>query len=165
MDTRLDLDLESLGFTILSEPQEVAPGLTLIATGPAPSDLEINVPFNQNAAITTRADLLQSGGGLNLDLTGAGITVGVWDGGAVRSTHQEFNDRVTVVDSVAFSDHATHVAGTIGARGFLPQAAGMASQVNIRSRDFDNDLTELRNDANLIQLSNHSYGRVNGWKR
>ncbi|MEA5579672.1 S8 family serine peptidase [Anabaena sp. UHCC 0451] len=156
-------DLASLGLKVLTTPIQAGPGLTLIATGPDPSQLKINVPFNQNAAISTRANTLWTGGGLGLNLTGAGITVGVWDEGPVRSTHQELTGRVTVVDAGTASNHATHVGGTIGATGVVSAAQGMAEQVLIRSRDWTNDLTELNSDANLIQLSNHSYGFLTGW--
>lgn len=57
---------------------------------------------NVNAAISSGANLLQSA---PFSLTGAGVTVGVWDGGAVRSTHQEFGGRVTVKDGAANLDH------------------------------------------------------------
>ncbi len=159
----LALDLSSLGLKVLTTPVQVAPGLTLIATGLDPSQLKINVPFNADAAITTRANKLWTGGGLGLNLTGAGITVGVWDEGPVLSTHQELTGRVAVVDSGATSNHSTHVAGTIGATGIQGAAKGMANLVSIRSRDWTNDFTELNADANLIQLSNHSYGSVSGW--
>jgi serralysin len=157
----LAVDLTSLGLKVLTTPVQVAPGLTLIATGLDPSQLKINVPFNANAAITTRANIL---GGITFgSLTGAGITVGVWDEGPVLSTHQELTGRVAVVDSGATSNHSTHVAGTIGATGIQGAAKGMANLVSIRSRDWTNDFTELNADANLIQLSNHSYGFQTGW--
>jgi hypothetical protein len=160
------LDPQALGLTILSEPVEVAPGLTLIATGASPAELQIRIPSNRDAAITTRTDQLQTA---PYNLTGQGVTVGVWDEGAIRDTHQAFGGRVTIVDPVAssgaFSDHATHVAGTIGGHSAVAAERGMASQVNIRSRDWEDDLAELRQDAEnkLIQISNHSYSNLTGW--
>src|SRR5262249_38850755 len=62
-----------------------------------------------------------------------------------------------------FSNHSTHVAGTIGAAGINVVAHGMANGVQIRSRDFSSDLSEIATDASLIQLSNHSYSFVRGW--
>ena len=93
---------------------------------------------NVNAADTTNADQLHSGGGLGLNLTGAGVTIGIWDGGAVHATHQEFQvegggSRVTVVGGGNNSSHATHVAGTIGATGVSPSAKGMAPGISIIS--------------------------------
>lgn len=131
--------------------------------GPGPSLEEMKTTHNRNAADTTNTD--QIWGGTPLNLTGAGYTVGVWDAGDVLVTHQEFGGRVTIVDGVGTHYHSTHVAGTIGAAGVVGAAQGMASQVNIRSRDWDNDITEMAGDAaaGLIQVSNHSYGNIRGW--
>lgn len=138
--------------------------IALLATGPAPGTLRIHTLDNQNAADTTNTDQLRAGGAAGLNLTGQGYTVGVWDGGLIRATHQEFGGRVTVVDSGRVGDHATHVAGTIGAAGVADAAQGMATQVSLRSRDWTNDFAELDADADLIAVSNHSYGFVAGWE-
>ena len=123
--------------------------------------------LNVNAAISTGANLIRQTAPYNLD--GSGIKVGVWDGGSVRNTHQEFNTtRVVKKNStVAVDDHATHVAGTIGASGFQASAKGMAPLVAIDSYDWNSDSAEMTavgaataNDsfATKIPLSNHSYG-------
>ena len=97
---------------------------------------------NANAAISTGADLLRTS---PYTLTGSGVTVGLWDGGAARSTHQEFGDRVTVSDTGAsIIDHATHVAGTIAASGFEPGRARHGHQrqrqiLRLEQRHFGND--------------------------
>jgi subtilisin family serine protease len=145
----------------LDQAIEVEPGLWFLGPGPG----EMLQTTNLNAADTSNANQLWAGGGLGLNLTGAGTTVGLWDGGDVRATHQELNGRVSVIDAVGLSDHATHVAGTIGATGVNAAARGMASSVDIRSRDFNNDTAEMMADMNngLIDLSNHSYGRIRGW--
>lgn len=144
--------------------REVAPGQWLLATGPSPDRLHINRPVNINADDTTNADQLWSGGGLGLNLSGSGYTVGVWDGGTIRSTHQEFGSRVTVVDTPSIEDHATHVAGTIGAAGVVAAAKGAAPAVSIRSREWTDDTTEMNTDAALIDASNHSYSYIQGWE-
>jgi subtilisin family serine protease len=124
---------------------------------------------NVNAAISTGANLLQQA---PYNLTGAGLTLGIWDGGSVRTTHQEFSagGRVTSGDGAAVIDHATHVAGTIGAVGLVPQAKGMAPAAMIKSYDWNSDKTEMTAlaaaaplEAGKIQLSNHSYGFIGGW--
>ena len=122
--------------------------------------------LNANAAISTGANLIRQTAPYNLD--GSGIKVGVWDGGSVRNTHQEFNTtRVVKKNStVAVDDHATHVAGTIGASGFQASAKGMAPLVAIDSWDWNSDYSEMTSsgaasataDATKIPLSNHSYG-------
>lgn len=127
----------------------------------------IDVPTNVDAADTTNTDQLQPGGELGLDLTGAGYTVGVWEagGGLIRETHQEFGGRVQIADTGGSIDnHATHVAGTIGAAGISADARGMASEVSIRSWTSGNDNAELALDADNLIVSNHSYGFVAGWR-
>ena len=123
--------------------------------------------LNANAAISTGANLIRQTAPYNLD--GSGIKVGVWDAGSVRNTHQEFSTtRVVKKNStIAVDDHATHVAGTIGASGFQASAKGMAPLVAIDSYDWNFDTSEMgsagaatANDsfATKIPLSNHSYG-------
>jgi len=128
---------------------------------------------NADAAIATKTNQLQVGGALGLDLDGTGMLVGLWDGGPVQKTHPEFADasgvsRINVVEiqdtdgQNMESDHGTHVAGTIGARGVDPDAKGMATNVNIKSYNFNNDMVEMltavTDVSNPIILSNHSYG-------
>ena len=130
--------------------------------------MQFKSPFNQNAPQTTNADVLPLSGELGRNFDGSGITVGVWDSGKVLDTHQEFvNDassRVTFGDSATkYKDHATHVAGIIGAQGDDPEARGIANQAKILSYDFNNDINELNKEASLLNLSNHSYGWRNGW--
>ncbi|MEG4572457.1 S8 family serine peptidase [Microcoleus sp. N3A4] len=152
-----------MGF--LPEPIKLTDDIWFLG-GPSPDKLNLIGGFsNRNAADTTNADQLWSGGGLGLNLNGSGVTVGVWDEAKVRNTHQEFGSRVAISDAASnFSDHATHVAGTIGATGVNSEARGMANQVNIRSYDWNNDLQELEAAAKTgLTLSNHSYGSIIGW--
>ncbi len=128
----------------------------------------VDMSLSRNAADTTNADQLWPGGGLGLDLTGRGVTVGVWDPRLVRASHREFtfpsgSSRVTVVDAGSVSDHATQVAGIIGSWGRDDQARGMAPGVTIRSRNSSDDFLEIPADAPILDLSNHSYGAPRGW--
>ncbi len=120
---------------------------------------------NTNAAISSGANLIRQTAPYNLD--GSGVKVGIWDGGSVRNTHQEFSTSRVVKknSSVAVDDHATHVAGTIGANGTTGSAKGMAPLVAIDSYDWDSDYTEMTaagaataGDTTRIPISNHSYG-------
>lgn len=118
---------------------------------------------NVNAAKTTRANHLHSGGTLGLNLNGQGMHSGVWDGNPVRTTHQEFGGRVTVGDGdttvSSESTHATHVTGTIAAAGVQANAKGMAPQSTVTSHEWNSDLAEATAAAaNGLLLSNHSYG-------
>lgn len=79
----------------------------------------------------------------------------------MRTTHQEFGSRITEVDGSAASNdnHATHVGGTIAARGAVARAKGMATGALIRSYDWNSDVAELTTAASQgLLLSNHSYG-------
>ena len=104
---------------------------------------------NVNAAISTGADLIRNTAPYNLN--GTGTTVGIWDGGAVRSTHQEFGVRVTVGDNSFAANHSTHVGGTIGAAGVDANALGMAPSVTIKSYEWTNDVSEMTSLAMSYQ--------------
>ena len=121
--------------------------------------------LNQNAAISTRVNHLNTGGSLGLELEGQGMTAYVWDGGWVYTEHQEFDgpggdDRVTIGDEEnQYSDHGTHVTGTILASGVNPEAKGMAPQAKAVSYRWTNDVPEgAAAVGNGMLLSNHSYG-------
>lgn len=128
--------------------------------------IDNNVPIyytvkNVAAARSTRANQLNTGGAMGLALDGQNMMVSVWDGGAVRPTHQEFGNRVTIKDNAAAAgaDHATHVGGTIGAAGVSPNAKGMATNVKLESYEWNNDKSEMTTAASQgLLMSNHSYG-------
>ena len=120
--------------------------------------------FNANAAITSSTNQVYSGGAAGLNLDGSGISVCEWDGGTVRTTHQEFGVRAVNVDASAIHWHSTHVAGTIIAAGLYSPAKGMAFAASLKSYDWDYDNTEMATEAaNGNLISNHSYGWVRGW--
>ena len=122
--------------------------------------------LNANAAISTGANLVRQTAPYNL--SGSGIKVGIWDGGSVRNTHQEFTtSRVVKKNASAANDnHATHVAGTIGAAGRQANAKGMAPFAAIDSYDWNSDYAEMTaagassatDSGGKIPVSNHSYG-------
>lgn len=120
---------------------------------------------NTVAAASTATNRVYPGGALGYSLTGQGMTVGEWDGGATRLTHQELAGRSTQVDgATTLSDHATHVAGTMIAAGVQPNARGMAYQANLATYDWNNDNAEMAAAAqNGLLVSNHSYGQIAGW--
>lgn len=119
--------------------------------------------LNRNAGISSAANLLYPA---PYNLNGTGVKVGIWDGGSVRNTHQELTGRVTKRNaSAANDDHATHVAGTVGASGVQTNARGMAPASIIDSYDWNSDYAEMTaagaataTDASKTPLSNHSYG-------
>ncbi len=96
---------------------------------PLPALMEMN----SDARLRVGADIVQSAP-YNLD--GAGVNVMVFDGGKVFG-HQDFGSRLTLgmSDTSSTSNHATHVAGTIGGSGLGSGGAnrGMAPGVAIIS--------------------------------
>ena len=130
--------------------------------------LYIATESNANAASTIRTNQLYTGGSLGLSFNGSSDAVknrlGIWDGGGVLTTHQEFGTRVTQQDNVSTSNvHATHVAGTMAAAGVSTQARGMSFGANLKAWDFSSDVTEMTAAANNLAVSNHSYGFQAGW--
>ena len=125
--------------------------------------------YNDDAAISTRTNFLNSGGGLGLSLDGQNMIAYVWDGGHARVSHQEYdgpggNNRVSVEDAgseggTQLNFHAAHVTGTITASGVQAAAKGMAPQSKVRGYMWNNDKAEATSAAaNGMLLSNHSYG-------
>jgi len=122
---------------------------------------------NVKAARATRADFLQFGGDLDIDLEGEGLEIGIWEvGGHPLLNHFEFRDdegnsKVIISDDVNQSSfHASHVAGTLAAKGLNPGAKGMATKAILLAFDNLSDVTEafLQARDNDLLLSNHSYG-------
>ncbi len=121
---------------------------------------------NATAAISTAANTTRS----TYTVDGTGITIGMWDGGSGRSTHQEFGTRMIVKDGSPSIDHATHVGGTLAAAGVVTSARGMSPAAIVDSYDWNNDISEMTaraatapGQADKLYLSNHSYGRLSGW--
>jgi len=122
---------------------------------------------NVNAAKSTRTNHLNTGGSLGLNLNGQGMTVRVWDGGNVRTSHTAFGGRVSVIDDPSNTStilHATHVTGTMVASANPSTIKGMAYQANARTFNWTDDDSEVVAEAQLGMLvSNHSYGvPING---
>lgn len=113
---------------------------------------------NASSAASSRIDVLRPGGSSLLDLDGAGIDIGLWDGGPVRATHQEFDTRVTIIDPGPANFHATHVAGILIASGVDTLAKGMAVGATISSYTAQGYVSELASyAANGGLISSHSY--------
>ncbi|NBB88400.1 MAG: S8 family serine peptidase, partial [Bacteroidetes bacterium] len=121
---------------------------------------------NTNAAISTQTNLVHSGGGAGYDLNGENMTVGEWDGGGVRTTHEILNGRVYNKDGAANINHATHVAGTlIGSDAGSIGSKGMAPEAILNAYDWNSDNAEMTSEAaDGLLISNHSYGLITGWR-
>ncbi|MBC8755247.1 DUF5011 domain-containing protein [Kordia sp. YSTF-M3] len=120
--------------------------------------------FNVAAARSTRADHLNNGGSLGLNLMGQNMTAYVWDGGVARASHQEYdgaggNNRFSTGDSGALNYHSAHVTGTIMASGVVANAKGMAPHASAVGYDWNSDIAEATSAAaGGMLISNHSYG-------
>lgn len=130
------------------------------------------IPFNTKAAITTGAVRLQPGGDLGVDLTGKGLTVGIFDQTRPKPDHVEFGTRLSQIDgsSEELSTHATHVTGTVLAAGINAQARGMAYEATGWAFNWESDVSKMNANAydpdtktDGMLISNHSYGVVLGW--
>jgi subtilisin-like proprotein convertase family protein len=119
---------------------------------------------NYYAAKTVRTDRLYNGGSLGINIQGQNMVVGLWDGGAVRGTHNLLNGRVIQKDGITFTSpndynrHATHVTGTMIANG-LVRYRGMAFEATAWAHDwYDDDAEMAARAAEGLLISNHSYG-------
>jgi hypothetical protein len=62
------------------------------------------------------------------------------------------------------SIHPTAVAGTLAARGAVPDAKGMSFEGTLWAYDWEFDTIEMNSAfGNDVRISNHSYGRQAGW--
>ncbi len=128
------------------------------------------ITHNVNAAISTATDVIRDNPDETLD--GEGVTIGMWDGGTARASHQEFGSRMNLIDSTSAITHATHVGGTLIAAGVDSRALGMAPLARVDSYDWNDDKEDMvarwaaaPNESGKIYISNHSYGFVAGWLR
>ena len=118
-------------------------------------------PTNVNAADTSNVDEIQPGGLSGYGLDGTGVSVGIWDVGPVRLTHEQIQGRATQEDTDAkgeYHDHASHIAGTIAGSGAgNPLAKGMAPNATLLCWLSVSDLGTAEVNAHRISVSNHAY--------
>ena len=133
---------------------------------------------NTDVAATLNTNQLWTGGSTGLNLNGSSPNMknklAIWDGGRVLDTHFELVGRINRMDSSNYtgngSDHATHVTGTMMAKGINPLVKGMCNGLQgILTYDFsldnntENDIPEIAGVAGSLLVSNHSYGNLAGW--
>lgn len=115
---------------------------------------------------------------LGVSLDGKNMIVGVWDGQVALASHREFvengvssvrlGDKISMLTQMdeeqlkanqKSRNHATHVVGTIKARGVYDRAKGMAPNAQVVSFDWNDDTVEMAELAKSgLLISNHSYG-------
>jgi hypothetical protein len=156
------------------DPQLKALGISAHSIGKS-GKVRLMATDNVDAADTIYADELWPMGSSELpDVTGSGVTVGVWEaGGGIFSNHVEFGSRIiegdTAMDLQAeqldqFHFHATAVAGTLAATGLDADARGVAYEANLKSFGSVGDYSEMMTEAmNGMVFSNHSYSPPAGW--
>ena len=69
------------------------------------------------------------------NLTGNGVKVGMWELWNPDTTHDDLENRITIVEYLGTGDHPTHVAGTLGGDGTLSSGTyrGIATNVTFYS--------------------------------
>ncbi|WP_438425579.1 fibronectin type III domain-containing protein [Aquimarina macrocephali] len=103
---------------------------------------------NVDAAASGRTNKIWTGGSSGLNLTGAGIEIGVWESGYARPTHQEFGGRASNGgDGGSVTSHGTHTGGTLIASGTDPAARGMASGATVKNYTASGMVTEAASFA------------------
>lgn len=116
-------------------------------------------------------DFIHDGTVTGAAITGDGMTAYIWDGGIIRTTHVEFDDRVTNVEtSGSNSSHATGVGGVIVSKGAKESAKGIAPDAKLKVLNFTTGSTTSEMSAHSAMaenqdymISNHSYGSLTGW--
>ena len=123
------------------------------------------ITHNAEGATLINTDKVYSGGSASLDLSGSGQTLGIWDVGTVRATHDEFvTGRVTLQDAASTNNHATRVGGTMIASGVDSDAKGMSPEASLDSYDWNSDQSEMASAGGSgLRLSVHPYGYITGW--
>lgn len=133
-----------------------------LATNPFVSAIGFDWPrvtMNVNSRALAKANLI-----INTphNLSGLGVVVGEWDGGAVDASHPDFGGRVTVKEPGNPSSHATHVAGTIlGSGQGNANARGFATNATLISYNFNGNVSNERRQAkheHYHEHDNHSWG-------
>ncbi|MFT5876279.1 MAG: PKD repeat protein [Dokdonia sp.] len=163
-DSILALNLAQKGSVKIGEIAENGERISLVRFEPNGFPV-FYATDNSNASATVGTNLVVAGATNGYGLTGNGMVIGEWDGGSVLGTHQELTGRVTQIDNPSsLSDHSTHVAGTMIASGVVANAKGMATAANISAYDFYNDDSEMTAFSATGIISNHSYGRITGWR-
>ncbi len=125
------------------------------------------IPCNLDAQDTSNVDEIHPGGGAGFNLDGRGVSVALWDTGAVNVEHEQLQGRVIQKDNArSFNSHATHIAGTIAGSGKNnSQAEGMAPAANLLAFNMYDDLQEMIKYEEQYVISNHSYKSAAGWER
>ena len=120
---------------------------------------------NKNLKTLNRANIVTSSLSIGKNLQGEGVVIGEFDGGEIYE-HEDLSSNIIVHSSHGYSDHATHVAGTIIGKGFIdPEITGIAPKATLHNWDFyhENPMTKADSaikEQNLNIVTNswsHAY--------
>jgi PKD repeat protein/streptogramin lyase len=127
----------------------------------SPTPIEHNDGIREDTGVNVVQDSPYS-------LDGSNVVIGIWDGGHVDATHDDFGSRVVYGDSAEIGLHATHVAGTASGAGTLSallsgsanQWKGMAPDARIVSYEWTDAVAEHEPAVNnhWIDISQNSWG-------
>lgn len=117
--------------------------------------------YNQISASVS--NVVDEEGNNVLGFSGEGMIVGLWDSKLPRLDHVDLKGAIVVTDdsdSFVYSNHATHVAGTIVSKGSVnPLGRGLVYNSTLWANDWTNDFEEMIDlAAKGVLVSNHSYG-------
>lgn len=117
--------------------------------------------WTEPPATTVGASEVRPGGAAQRSLTGAGVTVGVWDKGVPLYTHEDFAGKLLFQRAGAADGHATAVAGLVNGH-----SVGLAPGATVRPFIYNtNDLDSMEAAAMAgIRLSAHPYQYPGGWE-
>jgi len=124
-----------------------------------------------NQSITSRTDLVRLRPEYGLP-SGKGMTIGMWDSGLPRPTHEQLRGRITSPDGTTYTTaHSTLVAGVLAASATATKPNGMAPAAMVASYSYGGDLNNMElaarrasSQAGKLLVSNHSYQRAGlGW--
>lgn len=135
-----------------------------VVTGPMPRMKNENA----DAAALSQVNVIQKA---PYGLTGKGMTLSLFELASADSTHPEFGGRLHIHftgGGEGDKQHATHVAGTIGAAGLVPRATGMAPEATIEGYQACDEcdwLADKQQKLSAIGSSadNNSWGFTLGW--
>ncbi len=133
--------------------------------GPRPEKIENNDEIRDNI----NADEVQNA---PYNLSGVGLTAGMWDNGSAATNHDDYSSRLTVGDGASIGSHPAQVCGVMagdGTRssaygGYANQWAGVAPGVDIASYSWPSDVSNMDSEHNHaisnydIILSQNSWG-------
>lgn len=98
-----------------------------------------------------------------MGFSGKDMIVGIWDSALPRLDHVDLKESIVVTDNadpLVFSQHATHVAGTMVSKGSVySNGKGLVYNAKLWANDWTNDFEEMVDIASRgVLVSNHSYG-------